>query len=449
MANEMAKKPSHERCRSISNTVIKFARRSNSSSTNLEAPANQESEPPLPQPRSSSFFNTFSAFVPRPTAKNNNAHINKGSTTPASRPVKSPRKFSQRFSHPPPLLNSDYSCSNATEPLIPKANGDGHKTPILQRGLMRPSTNPPLPRNITMASRAPQQPGFMRSTSSSTAHSTVLPTRAPSKYRLDARSPRLSSVAKTPESLPSGSRATKTPSMSDFLEKRTSTVGTPLPSEIGKCKPNGGRYSNITHISARSPEVVLTSRMPEVHNCLTSSDPLDEEDSEEDPDGDYYEPTLETRLINHKPSVYGPPMVLPSLVPSPSLLDISCTSELTIHCYKIRTAQPTSYWLGRLTAISDRCRTETLLGPPSSNTVHDESNMHDDSRRIRYSFVHLRNLCCTREATESLDRFQRLWLENERRQEEKIMRGKEGGKRVKEKRGMFGILRGRRTGSGK
>lgn len=75
--------------------------------------------------------------------------------------------------------------------------------------------------------------------------------------------------------------------------------------------------------------------------------------------------------------------------------------------------------------------------------------MHDDSRRIRYSFVHLRNLCCTREATESLDEFQRLWLENERRQEGKIMEGESGGKRVKEKRGMFEILRGRRTGTGK
>lgn len=336
MANEMTKKTSHERCRSISGTVLKFARRSNSSSTNLEAPANKESGPPLPQPRSSSFFNTLNAFVPRAAAKNSNTHINKGSTTPASRPVNSPRKFSQRFSHPPPLLNSDYSYSNATEPLIPKANGDGHKTSIMQRGLMKPSTNPPWPRTSTVTTRAPQQPGFMRSTSSSTAHTTLLPARAPSKYRSGARSSRLPSVAKTPESLPSASRATKTPRISDCLEKRTSTVGTPLPRELRKCKPNGGRYSNITHTSARSPEIILTSQMPEARRGLISSDPLDEEDSEEDPDDDYYEPTLETRLINDHPSVCGPPMVLPSPNPQPptpnppSLLDTSCASKLTI-----------------------------------------------------------------------------------------------------------------------
>lgn len=331
MANEMTKKTSHERCRSISGTVLKFARRSNSSSTNLEAPANKESEPPLPQPRSSSFFNTLNAFVPRTAAKNSNTHINKGPTTPASRPVNSPRKFSQRFSRPPPLHSSDYSYSNATEPLIPKVNGDGHKTPIMQRGLMKPSTNPPWPRTSTVTTRAPQQPGFMRSTSSSTAHTTLLPARAPSKYRSGARSSRLPSVAKTPESLPSASRATKTPRISDCLEKRTSTVGTPLPRELRKCKPNGGRYSNITQTSARSPEIILTSQMPEARKGLISSDPLDEEDSEEDPDDDYYEPTLESRLINDHPSVCGPPMVLPSPNPQPpSLLDTFCASKLTI-----------------------------------------------------------------------------------------------------------------------
>lgn len=324
MANDMTKKTSHERCRSISGTVIKFARRSNSSSTNLEAPANQESKPPLPHPRSSSFFNTFNAFVPRAPAKNSDTHINKGSITQASRPVKNPRKFSQSFSHPPPSLSSDYSCSDGTEPLIPKANADGHKTPIIQRGLMKPSTNPPLPRTSTVSSRAPQQPGFMRSTSSSTAHTTVLPVRVPSKHSSGARSSRLASIAKTPEFLPSASRATKTSRISDYLEKRTNIVGTPLPSELRKCKPNGGRYSNITHISARSPELVHTSQMPEDRNGLTCSDPLDEEDSEEDPEDDYHEPTLETRLLNHNPSVCGPPMVVHSL--PPSLLDNSCAS---------------------------------------------------------------------------------------------------------------------------
>ena len=321
MTNEMTKKTSHERCRSISGTVIKFARRSNSSSTNLEVPANQESEPPLPHSRSSSFFNTLNAFVPRAAAKNSNIHINKEPTTPTSRPVQSPLKFPQRFSHPPPSLSSEYSCNNGTEPLIPKVNADGYKTPIIQRGLLKPSTNPPLPRSSTMISRAPQQPGFMRSTSSSTAHTTVLPVRASSKYRLGARSSRLPSTTKTPESVSSVSRVTKTPRISDCLEKRTSTVGTPLPSELQKCKPNGGRYSNITQISARSPELVLKSQIPEDRKGLICSDSLDEEDreenSEEDPEDDYYEPTLETRLINDNPSICGPPMVLPSPPPPP------------------------------------------------------------------------------------------------------------------------------------
>lgn len=308
MANEMTKKSSHERCRSISGTVIKFARRSNSSSKNLEGPANQESEPPLPHPRSSSFFNTLNAFVPRAAAKINNPHIKKEATTPASRPVQSPLKLPQRFSHPPPSLSSKYSCSNGTEPLIPKVNADGYKTTIMQRGLMKPSTNPPLPRSSTMVSRAPQQPGFMRSTSSSTAHTTVLPGQASSKYGLGARSSRLPSTIMSPESLSSVPRATKTSRISDCLETRTNTQ---------KCEPNGGRYSNTTHISARSPELFLTSQIPEERKALTCSDPLDEEDSEEDSEDDYYEPTLETRLMNDNPSICGPPMVPPSPAPLP------------------------------------------------------------------------------------------------------------------------------------
>lgn len=318
MASEMTKKSSHERCRSISGTVIKFARRSNSSSTNLEVQANQESEPPLPNPRSSSFFNSLHAFVPQAAAKNSNPHINKGVTTPASRPVHNPHKFSQRFSHPPPSLSSEYSCTNGTEPLIPKASADGYKTTIMQRGLMKPSTNPPLPRSSTMISSAPQQPGFMRSTSSSTAHNTVLPVRASSKYGLGARSSRLLSTTMSPEYLSSVSGARKTPRISDCLEKRTNTVGTPLPSDGKKCKPNGGRYSNIAHISARSPKTVLTSQIPEDRKGLICSDPLDEDDSEEDSEDDYYEPTLETRLMNDNPSICGPPMVLPSPAPLPT-----------------------------------------------------------------------------------------------------------------------------------
>lgn len=320
MANEMTKKSSHDRCRSISGTVIKFARRSNSSSTNLEVPANQESEPPLPPPRSSSFFNTLHAFVPRVATKNNNRHISKGSTTPASRPVQSPLKFTQRFSHPPPSLSSEHSCSNGTELLIPKVNVDGYKTPIMQRGLMKPTTNPPLPRSSTMISRAPQQPGFMRCTSSSTAHTTVLPVRASSKYGLGARSSRLHSTTRSPESPSSVPRATKTPRISDCLEKRANTVGTPFPSELQKYKPNGGRYLNITHISARSPGLVLTSQIPEDRKGLICSDPLDEEDFEEDSEDDYYEPTLETRLMNDNPSICGPPMVLPSPAPPSCLI---------------------------------------------------------------------------------------------------------------------------------
>lgn len=315
MASEMTKKSSHERCRSISGTVIKFARRSNSSSTNLEVPANKESEPPLPHPRSSSFFNSLHAFVPRAAVKNNNSLISKGATTPASRPVQSPHKLPQRFSHPPPSLSSEYSCTNGSELLIPKVNADGCKTTIMQRGLMKPSTNPPLLRSSTMISRAPQQPSFMRPTSSSTAHNTALSVRSSSNYGPAARSSRLPSTTMSPEYLSSVSRATKTPRISDCLEKRTNTVGTPLTSEGQKCKPNGGRYSDMTHISARSPKLVLTSQIPEDRKGLIGSDPLDEEDSEEDSEDDYYEPTLETRLLNDNPSICGPPMVLPSPAP--------------------------------------------------------------------------------------------------------------------------------------
>ncbi|KAL8832030.1 MAG: hypothetical protein Q9191_000523 [Dirinaria sp. TL-2023a] len=86
---------------------------------------------------------------------------------------------------------------------------------------------------------------------------------------------------------------------------------------------------------------------------------------------------------------------------------------------RVSTAKPASFWLGRVSALSDRFRTEALaesmnaLPPPSIEAVQTSATvshpMHDDNRRYRRVFVTLYGLCDTEEARASLREFQGTW----------------------------------------
>ncbi|KAI9786174.1 MAG: hypothetical protein M1839_007584 [Geoglossum umbratile] len=69
---------------------------------------------------------------------------------------------------------------------------------------------------------------------------------------------------------------------------------------------------------------------------------------------------------------------------------------------QIREAQPTAYWSGRFTALNDRFCNEDM-------TLTTSKRMSED-RRTRRIFIHLESLCVTREAKESLNHFQSIYL---------------------------------------
>ena len=103
---------------------------------------------------------------------------------------------------------------------------------------------------------------------------------------------------------------------------------------------------------------------------------------------------------------------------------------------EVHSAQPQAYWLGRLTALSDRFRTEALeaterchssstsfpslssssshSGSPASATSSisrppARSSMHDNSLRMDRAWGHLRALCVTPEARFSLEDFKDMY----------------------------------------
>lgn len=116
-----------------------------------------------------------------------------------------------------------------------------------------------------------------------------------------------------------------------------------------------------------------------------------------------------------------------------------------------------TYWLARLTSLSDRFRTEALTDSLSSS-----DGMHNDERRIKRVFLHLNSLCVTEEAKESLEKFRVLYekrmglearaergemqkmvfAEMKAQEEEKPERKANGGK--EEKKGVFERLVGRK-----
>ncbi|MCJ1466736.1 hypothetical protein MMC07_005356 [Pseudocyphellaria aurata] len=111
---------------------------------------------------------------------------------------------------------------------------------------------------------------------------------------------------------------------------------------------------------------------------------------------------------------------------------------------QITSAQPSAYWAGRMTVLSDRFRNEAL---ESSSSSANGSDMHDDSRRMRRVFIHLRGLCANQQAIDSLETFQQLWAMREYGGNvvaREVSGSSTDGKKVKEKRGVFEKLTGRK-----
>lgn len=77
--------------------------------------------------------------------------------------------------------------------------------------------------------------------------------------------------------------------------------------------------------------------------------------------------------------------------------------------------------------------------------------MHDDSRRLRRVFIHLRGLCANQKAIDSLEAFQQMWAMREYGREgggnemaREVSSSNTSGKKVKEKKGVFEKLTGRK-----
>ncbi len=349
MANDMVEKRPWraQRKASFSDTFSKFTRRqtiSTSSSANLQEKTIAIQQHPVPRlptpsriPRSTSFFNSFNVFIPRvatiteatnSTADENNIISSELSfPTLVSKRVKYPRTFSDRISHPPTFFSSNGSQQNLTEPLlIQKSARRQHKSEITHRGLMQP-LNPPLPRAVTMTNLAQkpttsQTPGFMRSTSNSTARGMAAPGLGPSRY--ETRAPvRSQFVSNQSDNEPSESKNFSLPSgparislasrlSKEKMETKTRSAAAAPAAE----SPNRGLIGKLqppASPSDLSPEEICANLTPETLDSIGSNLSY-----EEDPEEGEEEPTRETRLLNETPFlVTSNPRQVPYTLPPP------------------------------------------------------------------------------------------------------------------------------------
>ncbi|MCJ1428587.1 hypothetical protein MMC29_006497, partial [Sticta canariensis] len=364
----------------ITSTFTSSASLSSSSSYTKIAPQQEQPQPTPHQsvqtriPRSSSFFNRLNTFVPRGAT----SYKNKESDIKEPNRVKQPSKITDRYPPTTSFSNSVPPQQVGTEPLIPKRKSN---TQITQRALMQPISNPPLPRRNTignlMQKPSTHIPRFMRPTSSSSARRSSGPvlsknhgptkTATPNKprSRLNGQIPPPPNFA-----LPSASRLHR---------------GTVQPSTTPFPSP---KVSFEQSEQSERPKLDINSKL--TFDQLLRSITPEEETERISGESSAIEETSD------EPTTPEPPYV-----PNPG---------------EITTAKPNAYWAGRMTVLSDRFRTETL-GSPSSST--HGSDMHDDTQRLRRVFSHLRGLCTTSEAIDSLEAFHRAWAMRER--------GREGG----------------------
>ena len=113
---------------------------------------------------------------------------------------------------------------------------------------------------------------------------------------------------------------------------------------------------------------------------------------------------------------------------------------------------PSEFWVGRVSSLSDRFRTEVLINPPPRITPSPtlskgakapkseyDRGMHNTERRTRRVFIHLNSLCTTDEARASLAKFkeeytERMQLEDQWERGVKVMPTKKDNKKSKETR---------------
>ncbi|KAL9122843.1 MAG: hypothetical protein Q9187_000600 [Circinaria calcarea] len=444
---------------SFSQTVSKFTsdtfrrRRttlstSNSGSSPASAPRSGIPTPhgrPSPLHRRPSFLASLSALTcstpakpePQPPA----SKIRNISTKLAQRP------FLSRFSSlPAPSLS----------PIPPFADGGQRKRSIhiTERKLMAPLP-PPLPRSTTFgalkshapAGSTPQTPSYARATSSSQARSRqsgsleaslsggrITTSTSATRRQVRRNQPRYGIDTPTParKVTPQGYlkreiTSNNLPGPNEYKSVESDVTprtvkqsrGTPFRSISFPNPQDPGpkeiwKHSHLASISSRTPDLLPVQES-------STSDPMDE-----------YSPSENERNVTPTPAEPNNPR-------------------------QITAAQLPTYWLGRLTSLSDRFRTEALADSLSSS-----DGMHDDGRRMKRVFIHLNSLCVTEEAKESLEKFRvlyekRMGLEAraERGEMQKMvfaeMKAKEEGKperkadgEKEEKKGVFEKLVGRK-----
>lgn len=370
-------------------------------------------------PRSTSLLSSMSnqqttSKVPQPTDN---------TTYPKSPELRASRRTSHRFrkssiiDRPPPIQESPYSHR--------KRNSDAQ---IPQHTLLK-TVQPPMPKSQTYGDlsctvgRLP--PRFMRPTSSSAA-------------RQNGRMTKLQKVDGPPK-IVEVKRTQKTSMSSSFTEylNDSSSLQTDLADamEENSLPTSYRRPSNAvsSHPSDLSPlpdpkrRSHLFSKPWKRLSNIGAAVTKDEADHDPDP------PRIDMDF---------------NFADDAASTSSKSTIRSTPISWKIYSPQPAPYWLGRVTALSDRFRTEALeaqldpQSPSSSSTSFSSSrslstsSMHNNAFRLARVWLHLQEMCVTREAMMSLDEFKEIYEARWTEAGERRPCGKEKGRWRWEKLGL-------------
>ncbi|KAL2048684.1 hypothetical protein N7G274_000596 [Stereocaulon virgatum] len=478
-------------------------------SSTSTASINPQSRLPTPSgiPRSSSFFSSLNSFATKSTSSVSGSEV-----AQQPLPVKRSRKISERLAQTPFFsLSNQYQNQQRvpTAPITPKTRRES-AVKIEQHGLMQP-IHPPLPRSATMGNlgqgqgqqSSPHTPSYMRPTSSSAARRggitspkqrnapiTTMPTidsrDTPPKTPTKQTNAPMSTIASrdTASKTPTNRYGYRTPTQKYPIRKDS------LPSAQASAGLSSVRYSNFSGAPLKSSLKPLSAKaagkLPMIPDMtiLTSGGQDsgvaftgDEEVQRQFDENVRRTTVLSDREINpeHIPEALNlqeeddsyegicnsdehNKLCRVNKSPSPEPRTQQADPSNPRQVFE---AQGQIWWLGRYTALHDRFRTSSLPSPPCSPMTRDRTSpspapsfsstdslsqpMHDDARRTRRVYIHLRSLCMTDEAKQSLDDFKTMMDARER----KIAEG--GGKlgpKIREKRGFFQGLMGKKKGEG-
>ena len=405
--------------------------------------------PPSRIPRSSSFFGSLNALASKATGQKENQVLESAST-------KRSRLISERIIQTP--FFTQHQQLAESPPVTPRREST---VQIPQRQLMAP-IHPPLtranPMGMMHSQSTPKTPSFMRPTSSSAARRTGRVVRTENKklatggkkaftppsqvnqsqIQSSPLTPRALSVSyEEPDSSPSKDRMSEDSSQlthpADLDQKlpllpsiigqtndaMLSSPSTQASRHVSFSVPLAHEHQESTLMSAS--DIEETTRTLQAIEALKLAPLSDDYSSNEDP-APFIGPA--------RPPFIGPPLpppvsvgINPRQVSPSSKKGSSFPAKHLIHP-QIFEAQSSPYWSGRVMALSDRFRTEELMAPSGIR-----SNMHDDTRRMRRVFIHLRSLCMTDEARDSLAAFQKKYDEK--------MEREQGGNSKNEKKGVL------------